>query len=398
MPKIRQRVGSITNLDMYQVFNTSKVLYYKDNTETNVFTDEASFYIAVEFPQDSTGHVIIHVFSNGDEIITLKSVRAASEMTYYAYPDGIQKTFDNTLYHSAEKKAFRKDLDIVNNGEYRAIQYIMYYHMVGNEIDFLGIDIQGFDTESNLTCNKVYHFFNTPGTLPKVTTDNENVLNLYKIAQSGDKNSLFEIGHYYYKLFDLDDDRDYNMISAIYWWEQAAFKGHHLAIIYLTALYAGGEGLFSYGEGKKFRNDTMYVKFADMGSEEGLLYCQFCLGNIAREGLSELGKDMGFAIKCWKAVIDTDIEYVKQTERNRSLISNYRSILRAYHNLAITYAHGYGVTPNVNKAIEYWKKAATYGSSTAAAALIEVYDEGKLVQRDTKEAEYWLNVMRSNNY
>ena len=66
--------------------------------------------------------------------------------------------------------------------------------------------------------------------------------------------------------------------------------------------------------------------------------------------------------------------------------------------MAITYAHGYGVTPNVNKAIEYWKKAATYGSSTAAAALIEVYDEGKLVQRDTKEAEYWLNVMRSNYY
>ena len=28
--------------------------------------------------------------------------------SYYAYPDGIQKTFDNTLYHSAEKKAFRK--------------------------------------------------------------------------------------------------------------------------------------------------------------------------------------------------------------------------------------------------------------------------------------------------
>ena len=383
---------------MYLLSNQSKVLFYKNNTEKKLFNAEDIISIAVEFPQDSTAMVLVHVFRNGNEIIALETVRAASEMTYYAYPNGIQQTYDNTLYHAAKKRVFVEDIDELKNEQCANSQYILYYHMVGNEIDFLGIDIQCFDRESNRIGSCVYHFFNNLGTLPEVRTENKLIINHYAKAKNGDSNSMFEIGYHYYKLYDLEDERIVNMISAIYWWQEAANKGHHLAIIYLTALYCGGEGLFSYDEGKQFRNDTMYVKYADIGGEEGLLYCLFCLGNISMEGLSEMGKNKQFAVKCWESVISTDIEYVKRTERDRSLLSNYRSILRSYHNLGVTYANGYGVAKDINKAIEYWKKAAEYGSLKSAKALIEIYEEGNLVPKNIQEAEYWFEVMRNCAY
>jgi len=57
--------------------------------------------------------------------------------------------------------------------------------------------------------------------------------------------------------------------------------------------------------------------------------------------------------------------------------------------LGLLYEAGQGVTKNINKAIEYWKKASELGSGMASGILAEMYQKGNGAARNINEAFKW---------
>ncbi|GEM_PF-222583 len=69
----------------------------------------------------------------------------------------------------------------------------------------------------------------------------------------------------------------------------------------------------------------------------------------------------------------------------------------AQYNLGLAYFKGKGVTKDITKAIECWRKAAEQDFSWAHYMLGKIYSEGKDVERNDVEAYWWLSLWLAQN-
>ncbi len=76
--------------------------------------------------------------------------------------------------------------------------------------------------------------------------------------------------------------------------------------------------------------------------------------------------------------------------QNRFEIDANQSNMVEQYNLANRYLQGNGITKDVNKAVEWYKKAAETGYIFAQYKLAECYLKGEVVEKDeTKAYEWW---------
>jgi len=104
-----------------------------------------------------------------------------------------------------------------------------------------------------------------------------------------------------------------------------------------------------------------------------IILCSACLGAAGAQAEFKAGmqayqaKDYPRALKEFKADKSKDAEY----------------------NLGVMYFKGQGVSPDPQKGVEYFRKAAERGHANAAFLLGNLYDKGDVVPRDLPTAAKW---------
>ena len=96
------------------------------------------------------------------------------------------------------------------------------------------------------------------------------------------------------------------------------------------------------------------------------------------------------------------------SSKSENSLSNTKKGLRFFHAadsmgnanapyyIGEAYENGYGVQPDIQKAIEYYKKSADKGLNYSCYYLGKIYYEGKLVKKDYSEAFKYLKIAAEN--
>lgn len=340
-----------------------------------------SIYIMIECSDETDEGVVLRVYYNDIEIITLESI-TCYECSYI--PDGGERIYDACTCYSAITKKGLREL-----GE----EYLFYYHFERNTIDFVAIEATSNGGVIGNGKNKEHIYFYN---MPQVETSNTQVKKYYQLALDGNTNAIYNLGVYYSGY----DENQFDAARAVYWYRKAADRGFDLAIRKVTNLYAGGEGGMGWMSGfgdwsEKHKNIHLYAKYAQLGYEQGIPYCVYCMGNIYAEGLAGYKKDLDMAITCWEDVLTLDFEECRLNENNaNSSISACKAILSSYINLGVSYLNGFGVKKDICKAITYFEEAAKKGSKNAASRLVSLYSDGEFIQKDDEKARYWYEVSK----
>lgn len=158
-------------------------------------------------------------------------------------------------------------------------------------------------------------------------------LSLLAAADSGEKNSQCALGDW----FNARDYRSYFREEAVVWYIKAAQNGHTLAMYKLGECYENGCGVFI----SKSKAITWYQKAANAGS------------NPARLKIAE-------AYLYGSYVVKDVAEAVKWYNMAGGNINGYD-----LYNIGYAYETGDSVPVMKNKAIEYYRKAASQGHKEA---------------------------------
>ena len=112
----------------------------------------------------------------------------------------------------------------------------------------------------------------------------------------------------------------------------------------------------------------------------GKMLCTGC--SMAEHGEMEKGNIKPWCAFCRLPLPTSNKEAVKRIKKRMKLNDAH-----AYLQLGLLYERGdYGLTPNLNKAIELWNKAAELGSSGAYYNLATAYHAGQGVEKDIEKA------------
>ncbi len=192
----------------------------------------------------------------------------------------------------------------------------------------------------------------------KSATTGDELTALYEAAWSGDAESQFRLGEYYYRGQDLE----INKKRAFIWFQEAAEKGNLKAQFNVGTMYRDGVGV-EKSEEKAFE---CFHKAAAQGN----LKAQVIVGAMYSNGKGvEIDKEKAFM---W---------YHKVAIQGN---------LKAQFNVGVMYSDGEGVEKQEEKAFEWFCKAAEQGSDNAQQRVIECYQTGIGVAKDLPLAAYWL--------
>ena len=79
--------------------------------------------------------------------------------------------------------------------------------------------------------------------------------------------------------------------------------------------------------------------------------------------------------------------YTKAAEQGNAVAQN---------NLGFMYDNGKGVAQDYKEAVKWYTKAAEQGNASAQSNLGAMYDQGKGVAQDYKSAHMWFNITAAN--
>lgn len=153
--------------------------------------------------------------------------------------------------------------------------------------------------------------------------------------------------------------------QALYWFTQAANAGVVEAMFTLGIMYEQGLGT-EINEDLAF---SYYLRAANGGYNDA----QYRLGTIYLEGL--LGKQPNIQLAI-------EMFLLAANEHN----------VDALFNLGYLYAEPHFAIQDGKKAVHYYKRAALLGDRAAKMRLAELYESGKVVARDEREAQKWRDA------
>jgi TPR repeat protein len=190
------------------------------------------------------------------------------------------------------------------------------------------------------------------GVVPGLAVVKEVDQELLALAQQGDKQAQFDVGHMYH--IDKRVKRDF--IKAVEWYEKAAQQGHDKAQYMLAGMYVRGGHV---PEDKK-RAAELYEKAAEHGHPEA----QYSIASMHYSG-SGVPKDYKKAAP-W---------FEKAAEQGH---------VEAQYNFGCMHHYNQGVPKDLKKAAEWYQKAAAQGFAPASSALYALSDAGSAAEAEQK--------------
>jgi TPR repeat protein len=228
----------------------------------------------------------------------------------------------------------------------------------------------------------------------KSATTGDELTALYEAAWSGDAESQFRLGEYYYRGQDLE----INKKRAFIWFQEAAEKGNLKAQFNVGTMYRDGVGV-EKSEEKAFE---CFHKAAAQGN----LKAQVIVGAMYSNGKGvEIDKEKAFmwyhkaAVQGHSvALFNLGILYRTgkgvEVDKEKAFESFHKAAeqgaSKAQFNVGLMYSDGEGVEKQEEKAFEWFCKAAEQGSDNAQQRVIECYQTGIGVAKDLPLAAYWL--------
>ncbi|KAG2373140.1 hypothetical protein C9374_012872 [Naegleria lovaniensis] len=155
--------------------------------------------------------------------------------------------------------------------------------------------------------------------------------------------------------------------KAIKWYERVANEGSSLFQLELGSIYENGSCGQLSDESKAL---DWYMKCSSNNDQYGKLAC-YRIGEIYRCGKGSVNKNIAKAIEFYEKASST-----------------FEGLLR----LGLIYQLGEEVQQDVNKALNYFERAAKAGSNVAQYHLGKIYLEGKIVTKNISKALNWLHM------
>ena len=264
----------------------------------------------------------------------------------------------------------------------------------------------------------------------KSATTGDELTALYEAAWSGDAESQFRLGEYYYRGQDLE----INKKRAFIWFQEAAEKGNLKAQFNVGTMYRDGVGvekseekafecfhkaaaqgnlkaqvivgaMYSNGKGVEIDKEKAFMWY-HKAAVQGHSVALFNLGILYRTGKGvEVDKEKAFESfhkaaeqGASKAQFNVGLMYDTgegvEIDKERAFMWYHKAAiqgnLKAQFNVGVMYSDGEGVEKQEEKAFEWFCKAAEQGSDNAQQRVIECYQTGIGVAKDLPLAAYWL--------
>ena len=228
----------------------------------------------------------------------------------------------------------------------------------------------------------------------------QNAFAFYMLAAKMQQpEALYMLGNYAYEgLVEKENNR-----KAFTYYEQAAELGHADAMNNLADMYLNGEGIG--------QDDRLALYWFEKAAEQGVVEAMFTLGIMYEQGL---GMPINYeqALSYYKeAASGGDLEAMYRVgtiymtpllhvEQDLSIALHYfkqaaqEEHLDSVFNLGYMYENGVGVEVDGEQALMYYEIAADYDDISAIQAIIRLYLEGKVIQRDDLMAQRWKRRLK----
>ena len=222
-----------------------------------------------------------------------------------------------------------------------------------------------------------------------------------KAAEQGHAKAQFELAVRLFKGDDVPQDK----AQAAEWHRKAAEQGLAEAQCSLGDMLSKGDGVP--------KDEVQAVEWYRKAAGQGLAKAQFNLGVMLFEG-DGVPRDPHEAVSWIKKAADQgdrdaraalqreDIRKVygellkaEEAEHYRAeleelMVRAQRGSISAQYQLGRAYAEGsFGLTSDMEQAVEWYRKAAKWGHEYALERLIRLYSEGRDVPRDMEQVIYW---------
>ena len=167
--------------------------------------------------------------------------------------------------------------------------------------------------------------------------------------------------------------------KAIEWYEKAAEQGSPYAQLDLGLLYLEGDGV-----GPDYVKAAGWLVRASLHTPEEYI-SRYLLAQFDRDVLLERGRD--YIDLARRGAADAMFNLSDHTEMFEAYLRDAESgDAKAQYNAGVCYANGYGVEPDVPKAVEWYKKAADQGYVYAQFNLGACYFSGSGVEQNYEKA------------
>lgn len=197
---------------------------------------------------------------------------------------------------------------------------------------------------------------------------------LEEYARQGNPTAQNALGIVYKGGFGVEKDE----AKAVYWFQKAVEKDFANAQVNLGEAYLSGRGV----ERDPAMAAALFEKAALQDNQAGM----FNLATLYIKGVGvprSFEKAFQYAEKAANAVAKTEI----YTKDNAYQSPGMVVIAKAQGFLALCYRDGIGTAKDIDKSMEYLKKAARNGNLDAVMILGDAYENGKNLPRDLAEAE-----------
>jgi TPR repeat protein len=232
-----------------------------------------------------------------------------------------------------------------------------------------------------------------------------------KAAEQGNDKAQSNLGILYWLGEGVEKDR----VEAVRWYRKAARQGNANAMFNLGAAYYNGEGVGV--------NDTLAYAWFLLSGEAGnpsgqdaakrsrgergpSAYSEACLaiGQMYEKG-EDLPRNLESAAAWYRkaaeqghgeAAISLAAMYLNASAYGQARpwceAAAKEKLLGGYYCLGYLYQHGFGVDPNLKKALEWYQQAASRGNVASMQALGRMYENGEGTKADRAQAFMWFIV------
>lgn len=201
----------------------------------------------------------------------------------------------------------------------------------------------------------------------------KRLMQLQKLADSGDADAQFNLGMMYRKGEGVPKDD----AKAMELYQKAAAQGH------AKAQYGLG-WVYSYGLGVS-KDAAKAVEWYQKAAAQGNASAQYSLGLMYADG-EGVPKDVAKAVEWFQKAAQSD------SSAYDFMPMEFRPTSRAQLKLAVIYANGQGAPKDAAKAAEWLQKAAAQGYDVAQFNLGRMYAMGQGVPKDWVLAYAWVNL------
>ena len=219
-------------------------------------------------------------------------------------------------------------------------------------------------------------------------------------ADKGDVNAQYKVGEWFLERGSIGLSDDYSKV-AVFWFRNAALKGHKDAQFKLASCYEEGRGVCQIKDEaiKWYKEAANHGDIAAMRRYLGLIYNSKTYEAIIQYEVSLLysaengDADSQFLVARWfyNHNSNCQLAYRKETVVWYTKAAN-KGHCEAMYKLGVCYEVGLGTDCDMSEAFRWYSHSAIKGYKAACLKLAEFYLNGTKVKKDIVAAIKWYNA------